>query len=377
MSSPVAAWGIDVGHCVLKAVRLRAAGDALEVEACHAIEHGANVAGPGADRVGILRDAVGTLRSRADLGDLPVVVSVAGTDSLCRFVSLPPVDRERVGDLVDFEARQQIPFPIDEAAWRWQFLSEGQGDDGDGLDVVILAVRRDEVAEVMAPFTDHAVAVSAVQMRPVALYNLLRGDGLEGEQGATLLADVGAQGIEFVVADGRRIWAHAVDFGADRLTDALALALDVPFPRAEAIKRSATGTDAEDVCRAAEMPVNEIVLEFRRCVDNYEAIPGGSSIARVVAVGNGLSLPGLREAIEWCLEIQVDRLGAYHRIRATDAPETAGFRDAPGGFAVACGLCLQGLGLAAVDVDFLPSRREESGAVRRMADRLLGRLRNP
>jgi type IV pilus assembly protein PilM len=384
MNSAEKAWGIDVGQWALKALQLRSANGGIAVAACHVVEHARILSRAEPDREGLLREAVERLAGLADLSGCPVIVSVPSRDSVSRFVRLPPVEHQAVADLVSFEARQQIPFPIDEALWRWQVFEDPDRPEGGNAAVAIFALRRRDVQEVLDLFCEADIHVDAVQMRPVALFNLMIADGQAAEDGATLLADLGAESIEFVVAQKGRIWTHTVEFGASRLTDALARAMDVPFDEAERLKRSAAGEDAERVRQGAEIAVSELALELRRCVDNYEAIPGVSRVQRVLAVGGGFRLPHLREAVERCLEIPVARLEKYNRIRVPATAEAAALRDVPEAFAVACGLALQGLGHVAVDVDFLPSgiqgkrRRDEGsavGSVRRLAGRLLGRFR--
>ncbi|MGB2821160.1 MAG: pilus assembly protein PilM [Phycisphaerae bacterium] len=392
MDGPQTAWGIDVGHCTLKALKLRGARDGAEVETLHVIEHSTILSQAEHDRAGLLRETVGRLPHLADLSGSRVIVSVPSRDSVSRFVRLPPVASEAVADLVRFEARQQVPFPIDQAIWRWQaFRCPDRSDAPDGAGsreaaVAIFALRRRDVHEMLDLFSETDIRLDAIQMRPAALYNLMIADGQTVDDGATLLADLGAESIEFVVAEEGRIWTHTVEFGASRLTEALARAMDVPLDEAERLKRAAAGggEDAERVREGVEITVSELALEFRRCVDNYGAIPGVSAIKRVLAAGGGFRLPGLREAIERCLDIHVTGIERYNRIAVPPTAEAAAFRDGPGAFAVASGLALQGLGQAAVDVNFLPSnaddeRRKSEGSaiqsVRRVAGRLLGRLR--
>jgi len=384
MNGAQTAWGIDVGQCALKALRLRGADGGIAVAGSHVIEHARMLSQAQTDRPALLRETLGRLVNTADLSGGRVVVSVSSRDGVSRFVPLPPVERQAVAGLVRFEARQQIPFPIDQAIWRWQLFEDPDRPEGGHAAVAIFALRRRDVQEMLDLFLQADVRVDAIQMRPVALFNLLIADGQAVEDGATLLADLGAESIEFVVAEKGRVWTHTVEFGASRLTDALARALDVPFEEAERLKRSAAGEDAEQVGPGAEIAVSELALELRRCVDNYEAIAGVSRIRRVLAVGGGFRLPHLRKAVEGCLEVPVACLAEYKRIRAPATAEAAALRDGPEAFAVACGLALQGLGHVAVDVDFLPSgakgkRREDEGAairsVRRMAGRLLGRFR--
>jgi len=39
---------------------------------------------------------------------------VPGQSGLVKFISCPPVEKKRIPDIVKFEARQQIPFALEE-----------------------------------------------------------------------------------------------------------------------------------------------------------------------------------------------------------------------------------------------------------------------
>ncbi|MGY8688286.1 MAG: pilus assembly protein PilM, partial [Verrucomicrobiales bacterium] len=46
--------------------------------------------------------------------------AIAGQPVFMRFVKLPPLSEDKVDQIVEFEAQQNVPFPIDEVAWGYQ-----------------------------------------------------------------------------------------------------------------------------------------------------------------------------------------------------------------------------------------------------------------
>ena len=66
---------------------------------------------------------------------------------LARFVKLPPVEAKRIPEIVKYEARQQIPFPLDEVIWDFQRLGEASEVEGFALEteVGLFAMKRDQV----------------------------------------------------------------------------------------------------------------------------------------------------------------------------------------------------------------------------------------
>ena len=55
-----------------------------------------------------------------------MAISVSGQSGLARFIKLPPVEAEKIPDIVRYEARQQIPFDLNDVIWDYQRMGGGQ-----------------------------------------------------------------------------------------------------------------------------------------------------------------------------------------------------------------------------------------------------------
>src|SRR5436190_12391496 len=147
MPKPTAAWGIDIGQCALKALRLELVDGKPTATAFDYIEHPKILSQPDADPDQLTREALEKFLSRNQLGNDIVGISVAGQSGLARFVKLPPVEEKKIPDIVRFEAKQQIPFPLDEVVWDFQKIGAGQVSDGFAMDTEIglFAMKRDMI----------------------------------------------------------------------------------------------------------------------------------------------------------------------------------------------------------------------------------------
>src|SRR5947207_5742885 len=149
-------WGIDLGQCALKAIRLENVEGALIATAFDYIEHPKILSQPDADPDQLTREALEKFLSRNQLRGDTVVISVPGQSGLARFVKLPPVEEKKIGDIVRFEAKQQIPFPLEEVVWDFQKLGSGIVTDGYALDTEIglFAMKRETVSKYLQHFKD-------------------------------------------------------------------------------------------------------------------------------------------------------------------------------------------------------------------------------
>src|SRR5437764_6194809 len=171
MPVPQGVWGIDVGQCALKALRLELVEGQVTATAFDYIEHPKILSQPDADPDALTREALTTFLSRNDIkGDL-VAMSVAGQSGLARFVKLPPVEEKKIGDIVRFEAKQQITFPLEEVGWDFQKIGQGVVTDGFALETEIglFAMKKDMVHRALQQFRDVHVEIHVIQMAPLAL----------------------------------------------------------------------------------------------------------------------------------------------------------------------------------------------------------------
>src|SRR5687768_8981068 len=183
MAKSDAVWGIDVGQSALKALKCRLHNDGkrLVAEAFDFIEYPKILSQPDADPVELVSDAVAQLLSRNDLKNDRVAISVSGQSGLARFIKLPPVESKKIPDIVKFEARQQIPFALEDVVWDFQQMAGGSEEEGYSLEteVGLFAMKRDQVFRALRPFTTAGVEIDFIQLTPIALYNYIVFDQMQ------------------------------------------------------------------------------------------------------------------------------------------------------------------------------------------------------
>ena len=129
-------WGIDIGKCALKAIRCRASDEPTKIiaDAFDYVEYPMILSQPEADPTELVHNALVEFVGRNKLDGDRVAVSVPGSSGLAKFIKLPPIEAKKIPDIVRYEARQQIPFPLDQVVWRWQRLAGGVEESGFVID---------------------------------------------------------------------------------------------------------------------------------------------------------------------------------------------------------------------------------------------------
>jgi len=364
MPSAKTVWGIDVGQCALKALKLQYRDGKLRALGFDVIEHAKILSQPDADEQALIRSALGKFLSRNSIKGSTLVISVPGQASFTRFIKLPPVEMRKIPEIVRYEARQQIPFNLEDVVWDYQTISAPSAGPRE-VEVGIFAMKRDIVADYVSDFLAMKIEPDLVQMAPVALYNYLRYDKKEGG-GATILIDVGAENTNLVIADGDRVWIRNVPLGGNNFTQALCKEFKLPFSKAENLKRhAAESKHAREVFQAMRPVFGDLLTEVQRSIGYYTSLHRDSRVERVVALGNAFRLAGLTKFISQNLAVDVVKVEGFPSIEDAEAVSAPLFRENVLSFGVSFGLAIQGLGLAALSTSLLPPEILSSKVMKR------------
>lgn len=350
MASSQVAWGLDIGATALKAIKLRRDGDRAVVEAFDVIEHDKFLSEPDVDRDGIIRTTLQKFIDRNNPKRDTLIIGAPGSKTFAKFVKLPPVQPNKIPEIVKFEAIQQIPLPLEQVNWDYQTFANA---DSPEVEVGIFAMKKDLVAQDLMNFQSLNMTVHGVQLAPLALYNAGAFDEWSGGKG-TIIVDIGAEHTDVVIIDAGRIWVRTINLGGNHFTDALAKAFKQPFNRAEQLKRSAATSKYQKQIFQAMRPIfADLVAEINRSLGYYQQIHRDSRLERIVAVGNPFKLPNLQKYLQQELKMEVVRLESFQKA-SSDSKLAAGLQENILSLPVAYGLALQGLDQAAIDTNLLP-----------------------
>ena len=173
--------GVELAPGAVRAVILDSAGSAPKLVATQeAVCETANAEA--------LSAALAQIRRTLHLS-APVILGVPGTSAILATVTPLVVNPRRSHLAVQFELQQQLPFELSDAAWHYRWLQNGsrlktQGSTSSRLQpsafslqrnaAVVAAVRRSLLEERLASCRRAGLAVQAVAVNPVAMVNALR-----------------------------------------------------------------------------------------------------------------------------------------------------------------------------------------------------------
>lgn len=367
MANTNAVWGIDIGQCALKALRCRPHEKdehRMVVEAFDYIEYPKILTQPEANREELIREALQLFVSRNDVSGDSVAIAVPGQSGLARFIKLPPVERKKIPDIVKYEARQQIPFALEDVVWDYQPLV-GSEDEGYAIEteVGLFAMKRDQVARALKPMEEAGIGVDIIQLAPLAIYNFICFDRLKVEgpydpanpPQSTVIISLGTDTTDLVITNGYRVWQRSIPIGGNHFTKALTKELKLTFAKAEHLKRNAMKAENPKVVFQAMRPVfSDLVAEIQRSIGFFTSNNRNAKLGDMVALGNPMKLPGLQRFLSQNLDQEVKLVDSFNNLATGTATSGAQYKENQLTFGVAYGLCVQALDRAQLRTNLLP-----------------------
>lgn len=372
MAKQQAVWGIDIGQSALKALRcLVNSQGALVADKFDYIEYPKILSSPEADPEELIAEALTQFLSRNDVVGDKVAISVPGQSGLSRFFKPPPVEVKMMPDIVKYEVKQQIPFPIEDVIWDWQQMGgtvvEGRAIDAD---VGLFAMKRDAVYRALRPFTDANIDVELVQLAPLALFNYACYDVIgdppspeefdpENPPPSIAVLSIGTDTTDLVVTNGIKLWLRNIPIGGNHFTRQLSRELKLTQAKAEHLKRNARQAEnPKEIFKAMRPVFNDLVNEVQRSLTFYRSIEKTARISEILLLGNASKLPGLRQFLTTQLEMDIAKSGEFQKLDGPEVTKQSTFAENLPSFAPCYGLCIQGLKKGRIGTNLLPEEIE-------------------
>jgi type IV pilus assembly protein PilM len=258
--------------------------------------------------------AIAEMMAELQLKPAPVNYSVAAQSVFARFVKLPAVEEEKIERIIQFEAQQNVPFPIEEVVWDYQLVGAGNDEQ---IQVVLVAIKSDLLEAINAGVEASGLETSIVDVATMALYNGFRYNYSELSD-CSLLVDIGARTTNLLFVEPGKVFSRSVPIGGSSISAAIAKEFNEPAVAAEFRKKrdgfvSLGGAYAEpsdpEVARVSKIvrsTMTRLHAELMRSISHYRAQQQGSAPARVFLCGGSASMPYMREFFREKLQLPIE-----------------------------------------------------------------------
>lgn len=310
-------------------------------------------------RIPQLKVGVQELVDRLKIKGNPVTYAVAGHTVFSRFVKLPPVQGDRMDQIVEFEARQNVPFPINEVTWDYEVVSE-MGE----TEVVIVAIKSDALNEINDTVSDAGLKTSCVDLAPLALFNAFRYSYPDVDEPVVII-DLGARSTNLVFIEDGRFFTRNVLVGGATITNAISKEFGVGFGDAEQQKIAhgyvAQGGAVEEHSDPGIAALSKVIRnsatrlhgEIMRTINYYRTQQGGSQPKRVFVCGGGALLGNMALFLEEKLKLPVELFNPVRGVQLAGVSADVAAADAPF-LGELVGLALRSSGACPSEIELVP-----------------------
>ena len=278
------------------------------------------------DKLAYIVTAIRDIMREQGIRPAPMLMTVSGQAVFPRFVKLPPVGRDKLKQIVQYEAEQNVPFPIDEVVWDYQLIG---GDEGE-LNVMLVAVKIENIKRLTDAVQAAELEPEIVDVAPMALYNAVRFNYPELDA-CSMVLDMGARSSNLVFIEENRIFSRSIPVAGNTITQELMKEFDVEFDEAEEIKREHgfvafggvyAGPDNETAERASKIirsVLTRLHAEVNRSINFYRSQQGGVAPAMVFLTGGSSIIPHVDTFFRDKLKVDVEYLNPFSAVSVAES----------------------------------------------------------
>lgn len=282
-------------------------------------------------------------------------ISIPFASSLMSVIEMPEVSTKQLSMMIPLEARKYIPVPISEVMLDWSVIprsgvevgtneqsSQPKSSSHTGLakiDVLVVAIHNETIARYQEIVTQSGLELSFFE---IEIFSTMR-SVLDETLRPVMIIDMGAASTKLYVAERGVIRSsHTINRGSQDITATISKSLGLTPEQAEIMKRQvgAVGPD-KNLTDVIILVLDYIFTEANNTLLAFEK-KYNKTIAKVILVGGGSALKGLKELAKDNLKTEVVIANPFSKVSTPAFLENI-LKETGPEFAVALGLALRKL----------------------------------
>jgi len=289
-------------------------------------------------------------------------VCAPGFQVFSKFVKLPPVDAGKVTQIIQYEAQQNVPFPLAEVVWDYQILGSSTGGE---LEVLLVAIKSDVVEGLFRMAEEAKLRLQLCDVSPAALCNAFRYNYGELE-GCTMLLDIGAKTSNLLFFENGKVFSRSISLGANSITQDFANEAKLKFEIAEQKKVaegfvSLGGAYAEPeseyqaaIAKIARQFMTKLHIQVNQTKQFYRGQQGGSEPLRLFLSGGASIMPYTAQFFAEKLNVPVEYFNPFRNVQIDPAVNLEELARVAHSLGEVVGLGLRNLANCPVEMNLMP-----------------------
>lgn len=313
-------------------------------------------------RENVVTKALQDILVEKDIKSKLVNVCAPGFQVFSKFVKLPPVDAAKVTQIIQYEAQQNVPFPLAEVVWDYQIL--GSAASGE-LEVLLVAIKSDVVEGLFRVAEKAKLKLSLCDASPAALCNAFRFNYGDLED-CTMLLDIGAKTSNLLFFEKGKVFSRSINLGANAITQDFANEQKLKFAEAEKIKIAegfvSLGGAYEEpenpnqaaISKIARQFMTKLHIQVNQTLQFYRGQQGGTSPQRLFLSGGASIMPYTAQFFAEKLNVPVEYFNPFRNVQIDPAVNLEDLSRVAHSLGEVVGLGLRNLAHCPVEMNLMP-----------------------
>ena len=289
-------------------------------------------------------------------------VCAPGFHVFSKFVKLPPVDAGKVTQIIQYEAQQNVPFPLAEVVWDYQIL--GSAPSGE-LEVLLVAIKSDVVEGLFRVAEQAKLRLNLCDASPAALCNAFRYNYGDLED-CTMLLDIGAKTSNLLFFEKGKVFSRSINLGANAITQDFANEAKLKFGIAEQIKVAegfvSLGGAYEEpenpnqaaISKIARQFMTKLHIQVNQTIQFYRGQQSGSAPQRLFLSGGASIMPYTAQFFAEKLNVPVEYFNPFRNVQIDPAVNLEELARVAHSLGEVVGLGLRNLAHCPVEMNLMP-----------------------
>jgi type IV pilus assembly protein PilM len=312
--------GLDIGTSSIKAVQMADRNGAMTIVKSAIID----IDGAPGDEQAVVNSLKAAV-SGMTIAEARVVAVINCPETCTRKIITPNIPRKELADAVYWEAKNAIPYSIDEAGMDYKVFGEVLEKGGKKLAVIVATAPRETIQRCVSLCSQAGLELSALIPVSVSQQNLV-GLSPDMRKETVAVVEMGAGVTELnIYAHGKLDFSRKLPVAGNDMTKSLTSTLmsqqgkiELTAAEAERIKKEKgiPGVDdtemvagkilASQILSLVRPGVEQLATEIDRSFDFYREGPvGGEKVVRIILLGGGANLKGLAEFLRAELDTEI------------------------------------------------------------------------
>jgi type IV pilus assembly protein PilM len=289
-------------------------------------------------------------------------VCAPGFQVFSKFVKLPPVDAGKVTQMIQYEAQQNVPFPLAEVVWDYQIM--GTAPSGE-LEVLLVAIKS-EIVEGLFRIAEQAkLKLNLCDASSAALCNAFRYNYGELED-CTMLLDIGAKTSNLLFFEKGKVFSRSISLGANSITQDFANESKLKFEIAEQIKvkegfvslggayEEPENPNQAAISKIARQFMTKLHIQVNQTMQFYRGQQGGSAPQRLYLAGGASIMPYTAQFFAEKLNVPVEYFNPFRNVQISPAVNLEELARVANALGEIVGLGLRNLANCPVEMNLMP-----------------------